>query len=219
MKLRNFLSLIPTNLFSRGLGYLSEKELPPSVLHSFIKAYCTYYKIDIDEYEKKPSEYKTFQEFFTREFKKGARKFDTLPNGIISPVDGTIAQCGKIEEGLLLQAKGIYYSLTDLISEDTVFKNPFYITIYLAPRDYHRIHTPIDGTVASYSYFSGSLWPVNNLGVSRIANLFCINERIFTLFDTAMGKVGLVKVGATVVGKISTKYSHLTTNSFFHEQT
>ena len=217
--LRNFLFLIPTNIFSRTLGCLSEKKLPIHVLHSFIKAYCTYYKINMNEYEKKISEFKTFQEFFTRKLKKGVRKIDDTPHSVISPVDGTIAQCGKVEEGLLLQAKGIYYSLEDLIPEGTFSKNTFYMTIYLAPRDYHRIHVPIDGTILSYSYFSGSLWPVNNFGVSHISNLFCINERIFTLFDTVMGKVGLVKVGATVVGKISTKYSPLTTNSSFTNKT
>lgn len=161
------------------------------------------------------SRMKSFNDFFTRELKPEVREVDDTSSSIVSPVDGTIAEFGAIKNNLLVQSKGILYSLVDLVGKKEAkdFENGFYLTIYLSPADYHRIHAPVSGRVKNFSYFSGNLWPVNRFGIENVGGLFSLNERILTPIESDMGKVGLVKVGATIVGKISLDYDRLNTNS------
>ncbi len=209
------LSILPKNLLSRLAGILADMELPSPVLSSLIQVYCHFYDVKLDEMKRSTSQMKTFNEFFTRELKPGARPIDDNPESAISPVDGTVAEFGKIENGLLVQTKGILYSLIDFVGEKDAkrFKNGYFVTIYLSPADYHRIHTPIAGKVNEFSYFSGNLWPVNNIGVTKVGGLFSLNERIVTLIQDPEGTVALIKVGAMVVGKIKVDYGNVTSNN------
>jgi len=210
------LKLLPKNLLSKFLGILSDKEIPSPLLHSFIRIYSMYYSINLDEI-KTPSlqSFKTFNDFFTRQLKPSARPVDNEPDSIVSPVDGKVAEFGPIKNGLLVQSKGILYSINDLVgtNQAKIFENGFFVTLYLSPADYHRIHTPVSGKVKEFSYFSGNLWPVNDFGVSHVGGLFSINERIVTPIECKNGIVAMVKVGATVVGKIKVDFSDLSSNA------
>ena len=209
-----FLKLLPKNLFSKLMGHLAEIKAPAPLLESVIRTYADFYKIDLNEMKKPLSEINCFNEFFTRELKDGLRPVDEAADSLTSPVDGTIAEYGAIKDGLLIQTKGIYYSLSDLVGpkDAETFDDGYFMTIYLSPADYHRIHTPFQGEVNRFSYFSGNLWPVNHFAVENIGGLFSINERIFTPLETAKGLIGMIKVGATVVGKIKTTYHPLESN-------
>ncbi|MCP4753478.1 MAG: phosphatidylserine decarboxylase [Proteobacteria bacterium] len=210
-----FLRLLPKNLFSRLLGVLSDAKLPSPFLLSLILIYCRVYKIRRDELKVPLSRMKTFNDFFTRELKRELRPIDQASESVVSPVDGTVAEFGAIEQGLLVQTKGVLYSLSDLVGtkDAELFEKGYFVTVYLSPADYHRIHTPVAGKVRRFSYFSGNLWPVNGFGVSTIGGLFSLNERIVTPIESEHGVVALVKVGATIVGKISLDYSEFCSNS------
>jgi len=209
------LKLLPKNLLSRLAGILADLELPSPVLSSLIDVYCRFY--DVKRYEIKTpiGSMKSFNDFFTRELRPELRPIDQEPDSVVSPVDGTVAECGNIENGLLVQTKGILYSLEDLVGQQSaaVFKDGYYVTLYLSPADYHRIHVPVAGKIKHFSYFSGNLWPVNSIGVKNVGGLFALNERIITPVESKSGIVGMVKVGATIVGRITVNYSDLTSNS------
>jgi phosphatidylserine decarboxylase len=209
------LRLLPKNLLSRIAGILSDVELPTPVLSSLIQLYSQIYNVKLHEMKTPIGSMKTFNDFFTRELRPELRPIDPTPGSVVSPVDGKIAEFGAIEQGLLVQAKGILYSLHDLVGEKSaaIFKDGYFLTIYLSPADYHRIHLPISGKIRNFSYISGNLWPVNNFGVQQIGGLFSLNERIITPIEGEHGIVGLVKVGATIVGKIKVDYSDLSSNS------
>ena len=209
------LRMLPKSLSSKLLGKLSSTLIHPKLLLKFIKGYCAYYQVDLSVVKKPLEEMKNFDEFFTRELKDGARPIDKNKGSIVSPVDGVISEFGELGPGFLTQTKGVLYSLADLVGSSLAleFLGGFYLTIYLSPSHYHRIHSPIAGKVNEYSCFSGSLWPVNELGIQNVGSLLCQNERILTLLENPKGKVALIKVGATIVGKISLTYSDLKTNT------
>ncbi|PCI30734.1 MAG: phosphatidylserine decarboxylase [SAR324 cluster bacterium] len=208
------LRLLPKNLLSRLMGVLADQQVPALLLQAIIHIYAHVYKIRLSELKKPLREMRSFNDFFTRELKKELRPIDPTPHSITSPVDGTVAEHGSIKQGLLVQTKGILYSLNDLVGDQNaqLFESGYFMTIYLSPADYHRIHTPVAGQVKKFSYFSGNLWPVNSLGVNNVGGLFSLNERILTPIESPFGTVGIVKVGATVVGKIKLKFHSLTSN-------
>ncbi|MBU2645725.1 phosphatidylserine decarboxylase [bacterium] len=209
------LRLLPKNLLSRLAGILADLTLPAPILSSLIQVYCQFYNVKQHEIKTPFGSMRTFNDFFTRELRPELRPIDQTPGSVVSPVDGTIAEFGKIEQGLLVQTKGILYSLNDLVGDKNaaVFKDGYFVTIYLSPADYHRIHLPVSGKVKYFSYFSGNLWPVNRFGVKQIGGLFSLNERIVTPITGDHGTIALVKVGATIVGKIKLDYSELSTNN------
>jgi len=208
------IKLLPKSLLSRLAGALADSKLPSPLLRSFLKLYSQFYHVRLDEVAKPLSQMENFTQFFTRELKEGSRQIHPEPNGIVSPVDGKIAEFGPITGGLLTQTKGVYYSLIDLVGEDLAkeFVDGYFLTIYLSPADYHRIHAPVTGTVNRFSYFSGQLWPVNEIGVKHVAGLFAVNERLITPMDSQAGLVAVIKVGATVVGKITAAYTDVVSN-------
>jgi phosphatidylserine decarboxylase len=191
---------------------LADLKLPSPLLISLIQLYSKLYAVKLNEIKASSlTEFKTFNDFFTRQLNPKSRPIDNDPDSVISPVDGKIAEFGDITNSLMIQTKGVYYSLIDLVGTKhaKLFKDGFFLTLYLSPSDYHRIHSPISGRVTEFSYFSGNLWPVNELGVKRIGGLFSINERIVTAVEGKSSSIGMVKVGATVVGKIKVDYSDL----------
>lgn len=167
------------------------------------------FKVNMDE-AKDPNweSYASFNYFFTRELKEDARKICKDKKAIASPVDGAVSQLGKIKEDLIFQAKGHAYSLTQLLGdrEDLAetFKNGEFNTIYLSPKDYHRIHMPVDGSLQEMIHVPGELFSVNPTTVENVPALFARNERVICLFDTPTGSMAMILVGAIFVGSIET---------------
>lgn len=197
------LQVLPKRTMSSLVGWFAGT----SVSRMLIPWYIRHYHIRIVDAEYPVGGYKNLRAFFTRRLRSGLRPI--APTGLVSPVDGVISEVGFVSSGCLLQAKGVTYTLSALLADALmaeVFEGGLYITFYLSPRDYHRIHMPIDGTVTSWRYIPGALYPVNSLGVELIQGLFTKNERLVSHVVTEEGPVAIVKVGATVVGKIRTVY-------------
>lgn len=199
---------MPKHLVSRLVGKFAAAEAG-KVTTSFIKAFIKQYGIDMTEakYED-PAHYKTFNEFFTRPLKDGLRPICADNKVMAHPVDGAISQLGDVVDGRIIQAKGHDYSLQELLGGDESVVTPFlggkFATIYLAPKDYHRIHMPITGTLRKMIYVPGDLFSVNPLTAENVPNLFARNERVVTIFDTEIGPLAMVLVGATIVASIET---------------
>ncbi len=154
--------------------------------------------------------YKTFNDFFTRELRPDVRPINQDNNTIICPVDGSISQIGKIESGEIFQAKGRTYNLDTLLAGDDTaanFKDGQFATLYLSPRDYHRIHMPLDGKLTRMIYVPGKLFAVNSHTVRVVDRLFARNERVISYFDTDIGPVAMILVGAINVGSIETVWA------------
>ncbi len=204
------LKLFPKELATRVAGKIADARLPQSILLILIKLYSAIFGVNMKESEKPASEFKTFNEFFTRKLKSGARKINAAKNAVISPVDGTIINFGEIKKGTLIQAKGKYYALKSLLRDESAakqFEAGSFITIYLHPRDYHRIHAPLSGKISGFSYIPGALFPVNALSLGAVDGLFLRNERLITYMETSAGKIAVVKIGACLVGRIRAGYA------------
>lgn len=212
------LHFIPKNHLSFLVGRLTRISKPTFLAKLSLRVFAKLYAINLDEAEKNILEYRSINELFTRRLKPDAR---IIEDGLISPVDGLMSQCGKIEEGDLIQAKGKNYSLKKLLGGDDLadsFTDGYFITIYLAPHNYHRIHSPFDSNIKQYRYIPGRLWPVNSWSVQNIDGLFSVNERLITMLDFNSRSCALVKVGATNVGCISLSFDNMQTNQIFNSR-
>ena len=176
------------------------------VKETFIRIFSALYGVDLSEAARpNRADYRSFNDFFTRELKPGIRPFPADQRAIACPVDGTVSQSGRIEAGMLLQAKGTRYSLDALAGAlGTGFDGGSFVTIYLAPHDYHRVHTPCSGTLAAASAVPGALFSVNAATEASIADLFCRNERLVCRLATPHGDLLIVLVGALIVASIAT---------------
>lgn len=156
-------------------------------------------------------DYSSFNSFFIRNLKPDARNWKKDKNNILSPVDGSISQIGSIYKDKLIQAKGIEYSLNRLLAndEDAVerFQDGSFTTLYLSPRDYHRIHMPVSGKLIKSIFVPGDLFPVNTSSVRTVDQLFAKNERFISLFETESGLMAQIMVGATFVGSMETVFA------------
>jgi phosphatidylserine decarboxylase len=182
--------LLPHHLLSRLVYYFMRIRLLP-VRVTQIAVIGSIVGVDWEE-PKRPeiSDYENFNDFFTRELKDGARPIDPDPQSFVSPSDGTISQCGRITNNLILQAKGHHYSIRSLLAEDpesAAFINGFFHTIYLSPRDYHRVHMPFGGKLQRMIHVPGRLFSVAPYTVRQVPELFARNERVVSLFETAQG--------------------------------
>ena len=204
------LALLPKKNFSRLCGWIADQRWPSYPLHQIlIRSFVRYFNVDLSECPQKLKDFQTFNEFFTRPLKPEARPISTEKNTLICPVDGTIGFFGTITQETLLQAKGKEYLLTDLLQDSFVaheYEGGIYLTIYLAPYNYHRIHSMVEGSITRFAYIPGELWTVSPLGLAFVPRLFAQNERWISYIDTEHGECALVKVGATVVGRIRTVY-------------
>jgi phosphatidylserine decarboxylase len=175
------------------------------------RGFLALFSIDMSEaVEPDPYRYGSFNEFFTRGLASGARPVDPGPDSIASPVDGVVSECGAIDRDRLLQAKGRDYTLGDLLAGHPWapgFEGGSFVTIYLAPFNYHRIHMAVRGTLSDTVYVPGRLFSVNSVTARRVPRLFARNERVLTLFDTEFGRCALVLVGALNVGSIATVWA------------
>lgn len=207
---------LPRRAASRLAGALAERVVPPSVLRAVLARYSKHFGVDLSEAARPLSGYRTFNDFFTRELRAGTRPLDDDPAAIVSPVDGRVHASGRIEGGTVLQAKGVPYTVAELLG-DVADAAPFdggkFATLYLSPKDYHRIHWPFDATVTRLRHLPGDLWPVNDEAVASIRGLFARNERVAILGTTATGPFAMVPVGAFNVGSIRLAFHPLRGNA------
>jgi phosphatidylserine decarboxylase len=213
-----FMALLPKNLVSRLFGAFTRLRIP--LLSALARTwFARHYQLNMEEAEQPLSAYPNIHSLFIRKLKPDARP---VAEGveIVSPVDGVLSQTGVLDYGAMemIQAKGKSYSLSSLLRDDALakqFAGGCWATIYLAPFNYHRIHSPVAGELVSAHYCPGNLWPVNGGSVQRIEGLFAINERLITRIRVHEGgEILVVKVGATNVGRITVSYTdELVTNA------
>jgi len=197
--------LLPQHLLSRLMFRFARIQIP-WIKNRFTSWFVSNYKVNLNEAQLEDiEEYKHFNDFFTRALKDGSRPISD--SKVVSPVDGMVSQFGSIKEALIVQAKGKKYSVEALLAENS--KNDLYtsfVTIYLSPKDYHRIHMPFDGSLKSMKYIPGNLFSVNQRTVNNIDQVFARNERLICYFDTEYGEMALVMVGAIFVGSMETSW-------------
>jgi phosphatidylserine decarboxylase len=197
---------LPQHALSRGVRTLTRLHAGP-LTRLGVRAFVGAFDVDLSDAESAPpAGYPNFNAFFTRALKPGARPLDARPSTLLSPVDGTLSQLGRIRAGEMMQAKGQVFDLTSLLGGDTTLAAPFehgsFATLYLSPRDYHRVHMPLDGELTRCIHVPGRLFSVNATTASRVPRLYAHNERVVCLFDTEAGPMALVLVGAIFVGSI-----------------
>jgi phosphatidylserine decarboxylase len=205
-----FQHLVPQHLLSRMTGWLAEVRYPIWLKNRVIRQFISHFEVNMAEAaEPDPEAYPNFNEFFTRPLAEGVRPIDD--SDIVCPADGAISQLGAIDEGRIFQAKGQWFSTRELLGGDEQrakqFEDGEFATIYLSPRDYHRVHMPIGGRLLATSYIPGKLFSVNGVTAENVERLFARNERLVCYFDTAAGPMALVLVGAMVVAGIETVWS------------
>jgi phosphatidylserine decarboxylase len=198
---------LPHQLLSSMAGYFSRSQ-KPFIKNHFIQWFCEHYGVDLsDSIIQNPTEFASFQDFFSRALRPGARPIAPGANTIVSPADGILSSQGEIREHALVQAKGQYYSLPQLLADENwaaKFAEGAYYTVYLSPKDYHRVHMPLAGSLLSMRYIPGRLFPVNNQSARRVDRLFVRNERLICYFRTDFGPIAVILVGALLVGQMST---------------
>lgn len=203
--------LVPQHALSRLIGKIAASKTP-WIKQLFITRFIKTYGVNMEEaLESDPAAYSCFNEFFTRPLKPGARPLATDPNAVLCPADGVVSAIGNISEGTLMQAKGKTYSVTTLLGGDEQRAAPFvggtFATVYLSPKDYHRVHSPLTGRLREMVYVPGKLYSVNQTTAENIDNLFAVNERAVCIFDTAQGPMAVVLVGAMIVAAIETVWA------------
>jgi phosphatidylserine decarboxylase len=172
-------------------------------------AFARWYGAQLDEAELAPEDYPSFGSFFARRLRPGSRTLPSDPDAVIAPCDGALAARGEADGETMIQAKGHDYSLVDLVVDAELgerLENGTYLTYYLSPKDYHRVHAPLAGAVLGYRYVPGTLFPVSPRFADEIDGLFVRNERVVIEMDTARGPVAVVMVGATGVGNMELTY-------------
>lgn len=202
---KGFISLMKY-LPKRGLSSLTGKvmgyQAPAKVQALAVKAFAKAYGINTEEAELPLEDYKSLNEFFTRKLKPGAR---TPQGDLVHPADGWIISSGTVEKGQVLQVKGLTYELSEFLGDSQKaadFEGGTFWTLYLSPKDYHRVHFPLSGEVTEVRRVSGELWPVNSSFYKNFPGLFVKNERVALFMETHLGPAAVVMVGATNVGHI-----------------
>ncbi|QLB14113.1 phosphatidylserine decarboxylase [Mannheimia granulomatis] len=203
--------LLPQLTITRAAGWLAEQKWG-AVTHFIIKLFAKQYNVNLSEAVKtEASDYSTFNEFFIRELKENARPINADTNTLCLPADGKVSESGDISNNRLLQAKGHFFTLETLLANDLEMAGKFqdgtFITTYLSPSDYHRVHMPCDATLRKMIYVPGELFSVNPFLAEHVPNLFARNERVICEFDTAFGPMVQILVGATVTASMSTTWA------------
>lgn len=200
---------LPQGVLSRAFGRLADVPLPPPLRRPALGAFARAVGADPAEAEHPLERYRSLNAFFIRRLKPGARRWPEAPDVVGSPVDGTVGQVGTVRDGRALQAKGRAYSVAELLGdsdEGARFDDGTFATLYLSPKDYHRIHAPQDGDVELARHLPGGLLPVNAPAVAHLPDLFARNERLACHMSTPHGRLAVVAVGAYNVGRISAAF-------------
>lgn len=194
---------LPKKYLSHYVGSVAYKDWPMPLAKLSVSAFAKLVGINSEEAEKPISEYKSVGELFSRRLKKGARP---LMGDRVHPCDSRITQSGKIVHGILIQAKGIKYTLEEFLPQTPwadEFEGGVFTTYYLSPKDYHRVHSPLKGKICWIKTFPGELWPVNYWSLRNIPGVLAVNERVAIGIETPQGRLILVMVGATNVGSMT----------------
>jgi phosphatidylserine decarboxylase len=207
--------LIPQRWLSRAAGAFancSAAWCKDRLIRWFIKRYHVDMRIAANP---DPRSYNTFNDFFTRPLAEGQRPIAQQAKAIACPADGCISQLGTIQHGRIFQAKGQEYSLLELLGGDKTladqFQNGRFATVYLSPKDYHRVHMPLTGTLQTMIHVPGDLFSVNETTADHVPRLFARNERVVCIFSTAAGPMAVILVGAMIVASIETVWAGLVT--------
>jgi len=211
-----FVKLLPKKSLSRAVGTATRLDGMEGAHRVAIRTFAKQYGVAVDEAELPLDAYPTFGDFFTRKLKDGLRPIAAGDDVPVSPVDGAVSHAGVADQGRLIQAKGRDYTLAALLGdpeEGRRFTGGSYATLYLSPRDYHRFHAPLPGTILGWRYVPGHLWPVNRPSVRGVPELFAVNERVILHLETPVGRVAMIAVGATCVGRIRLSFDDLVTNA------
>ncbi len=202
--------LVPQHLLSRSVGILARCRLR-WISQPFIRWFIRRYGVDMSEAQREdPGAYVDFIDFFTRSLKPGIRPLAGDEASAVCPADGILSQLGPIRDESLLQAKGRHFTLRALLGDEpsaATFRDGSFATVYLSPRDYHRVHMPLGGRLTAMRYIPGRLFSVNQTTAGGVENLFARNERVVCLFDTDAGPMALVLVGAMIVASVETLWS------------
>jgi len=211
---------LPKGFISRVFGGVALIPLPEPVLKRIIDWYCAKFGVNLDEAVIPESGFRNLNEFFTRKLKNGARVIDKDAKSVVATTDSRVDQYGNITEERIIQAKGITYSVRDLIpsGEAEKYIGGKFITLYLSPGDYHRIHSPVAGKITGFFNIPGKLYTVQEYMVNNLPDLFAVNERLITYIKTTKGNVAVCKIGAINVGKISLSYDKAVTNKFIRKR-
>ncbi len=207
--------VLPHHALSQMMSKLTHCE-NRSFKNLFINQIIKHYGVNMDEAQEQDiNAYKSFNHFFTRELKPGVRPLSTERNAIACPADGAVSQAGNISGGEIFQAKGKSFTATDLLGGDAAraepFNNGIFTTIYLSPKDYHRLHMPLTGTLREMVHIPGRLFSVNAATTNSVPGLFARNERVAAIFDTEIGPMALVLVGAIFVSSVETVWHGVVT--------
>ena len=207
-----FLRYVPKNHLSRFIGRLVHLKLPKPIARRLVQWFAGTYQIDVDAAAKPIHDYPSIGHFFTRDLAEGLRPIES---DFVSPVDGRLRNFGTIENGRIEQVKGKSYSLARFLGDDSAarYEKGTFFNLYLSPQDYHHIHSPVGGRIVRSVHIPGRLWPVNDWSLANIDELFSINERVVTYVDCELGRVAVVMIGATNVGKISVVYDSFISNA------
>jgi phosphatidylserine decarboxylase len=211
----HLLRFLPRNLLSRAFGWFAACEHPPFLARFVVRWFARRYAVNLEEAAAPLQGYPSLLKLFTRRLRDGVRPIAEGAKILVSPVDASTGCFGVIQQGLLLQAKGMQYELAALLGSKAAadrFEGGAYLTLYLSPRDYHRIHSPVQGEITQSLYEPGTLWPVNPPAVRRIPALFAVNERVTTWLESQHGPLAVVMIGATNVGRIRLAYADFATN-------
>jgi phosphatidylserine decarboxylase len=200
------LHLLPRERITRALGRLTEARIPRPVLEPVLSVYARAYRVDLDEAIVPSEGFQSFNEFFTRRLREGARPIDQDPDVLVSPADGRLDDAGAIDLERRFQIKGRDYNVSSLLASEqdaSAFVGGQFGIVYLSPRDYHRVHSPVALEVDRVRHIPGALYPVNDFGVRHVPGLFAKNERVVVLGRSPrFGRVAVVFVGAMIVGRI-----------------
>ncbi|MFL2840718.1 MAG: archaetidylserine decarboxylase [Pseudohongiellaceae bacterium] len=216
-----FQHIVPQHFLSRTIGLLANCKI--SFIKNFlITLFIKKYNVNLAEAKiKKVEEFSCFNDFFTRKLETNARQIDSEKNSIICPVDGAVSAIGNIEREQIFQVKGKSFSLSALLGGDQklaeIFKGGRFATLYLSPRDYHRIHMPLTGTLEEMIFIPGKLFSVNQKTVRNINELFARNERVVCIFKTCIGPMAVILVGAIIVASIETVWAGQVAPSKFNK--
>lgn len=208
-----FLRYVPKNHLSRAIGRLVHARLPRPISRRLVRWFADTYQIDVDAAGQPLHDYPSIGHFFIRDLAEGLRPVE---GDFVSPVDGVLRNFGVIDKGRIEQVKGKTYTLARFLADEANaarYENGAFFNFYLSPQDYHHVHSPLSGGIVRSVHIPGKLWPVNDWSLANIDELFSINERVVTYVDGELGRVAVVMIGATNVGKISVTYDSFISNS------
>ena len=215
---RAFVRALSNPALSRLMARLADARLPGPVLRALLRSYVRAYRVDLSEAAEPLEAYSTFNAFFTRRLRPGARPVASDAGLIVSPSDSRLQSFGSVPPGARLdQIKGRSYALAALLGDEAeaeAFTGGVHATLYLSPSMYHRVHFPVGGRVVAWRYLPGRLYPVNAMAVRHVEGLFTVNERVVVTIESEdVGPVAVVLVGATNVGRMTLSFAGLSTNA------